>query len=512
MPTGARKINLTLFVASVAIRPIGPPTGGKTGVEPEALVFCNNRGSTPVFFKGPPVSFLRRLSPYVLGMYLLFSIVVVTRAENGLVDSGKVAAIDRVVAAFVANRDFMGVVAIQRDGEPALILPYGLASVELDAPHGPDDIFMIGSVSKQFTAAAILLLEQEGKLKVSDLVSFHLEGFKPDEKLTIEQLLVHTSGVADVYSLKRFGQTNGQAGSLTEIVADLGRMNLTHPAGSAFAYSNGGYALLSAIIEKVSGMGYGAFLHSRIFLPLGMTRTSHDQPGPVVKGRVQGYNPWGRDSLTAVIPVAEAYTTGSGSIWSSAADLLTWSDALHDGRLLSAASYAKLTTDYGYGYGYGVSVFRRFGRDVIGHDGRVAGYASDLARYIDERTTVVILSNVESVARDEIRRSVAAIVFDEPVAQSKARAFAEHPPESIDELLGVYSFGPNFEVSISESDGRLLARANEGGFSELVPMSDGTWFSRMLYASVRFQKNEQGIVDRLIWGPGDSAPIGNRTQ
>ena len=159
-----------------------------------------------------------------------------------------------------------------------------------------------------------------------------------------------------------------------------------------------------------------------------------------------------------------------------------------------------------------MSVFKRFDRDVVGHDGRVAGYASDLARYLEDRVTVVILSNVQSVARDEIRRQVAAAVFGEPLSVTDERVFLEQPKVPVDELVGVYSFGPGFNVSISVSDGRLLARANEGGYSELIPVSDTGWFSRMLYATVRFGRNETGSVDRLIWGREDSAPVGTRIR
>jgi CubicO group peptidase (beta-lactamase class C family) len=368
-------------------------------------------------------------------------------------------------------------------------------------------------MSKQFTAVAILLLEQEGKLKTSDRISMYLPGFKPDLPITIEQLLTHTSGVADVYSLKRHSETGGQGGSFADVIQDLGMMDVTHQPGSAYAYSNGGYSLLAAIIERASGMAYGDYLADRIFKPLGMSSTFHDEPAPVVTRRVSGYDPWGRSGLMAVMPPAASYITGSGSLWSSAADLLTWNASLYGGRLLTGTSFAKLTRDYGHAYGYGVSVFKRFGYEVVGHDGRITGYASDMARYIKERTTVIVLSNVQSVARDEIRRSVAAVMLGEPISEPETRVFADQPSDAVmAELVGVYSFGPGFDVSIRESGGRLLARANEGSDSELVPTTDGAWFSRVLYATVRFERDETGRVDRLRWGRADEAPVGIRVR
>jgi CubicO group peptidase (beta-lactamase class C family) len=404
----------------------------------------------------------------------------------------------------------MGIVAVQRDGRAPLILSYGLASVELEVPHAASDVFMIGSVSKQFTAAAILLLEQQGLLSTDDPVSAHLPSFRHGDVITIEQLLTHTSGVADVFSLERLGQSAGQVGTFEEVISDLSDADLTHAPGSAYAYSNGGYSVLAAIVEAASGIRFGDFLETWVFQPLNMASTWHDGPGPVRRNRVPGYDPWGRDGLTRGMPIAAPFSTGSGSIWSSAADLLTWTSALYNGRALSDSAYRKLTHDYGNGYGYGVSVFQRFNRDVVGHDGRIGGYATDVARYLEDRVTVVILSNVQSVAKDEIRRLVAAAVFSQPYSIPSQRAYLERPRDSFADFTGVYSFGPGFNVFVREADGRLLARANEGGDSELVPFSEAEWFSRTLYTTVRFGRDETGSVDRLIWGRGSGAPVGRK--
>lgn len=454
-------------------------------------------------------------SRILAGCMLMIAVSVAgpASAQDARTGPGLVAEIDRVVSPYVEAGDFMGVVAIQFDGEDPVVRPFGFASVELGVPHETSNIFLIGSISKQFTAAAILLLEQEGRLKTTDLVSLHLPELKVDAPITIEQLLTHTSGVGDVYSLKRYSATRGQGGSFVDVISDLDAMELTHEPGSAYAYSNGGYSVLAAIIERASGVGYGDYLTDRIFRPLSMSSSAHDEPGPVVTHRVPGYDPWGTVGWTHVLPPAEAYTRGSGSLWSSAADLLTWNLALHGGQVLVDSSYMKLTRDYGHAYGYGVSVFRRFGRDVIGHDGRVTGYASDMARYLDERLTVVILSNVQSVARDQIRRSVAAVTLGEsPTAPDAPVLAARVSGSALAEVEGVYSFGPRFEVHIREEDERLLARANEGSESELVPTEDGAWFSRVLYAKVRFERDEAGRVDGLRWGTGEQAPVGRRLR
>ena len=443
-------------------------------------------------------------------LFLIFCLSDPVYSQNQYLSIGP--KIDKIVAPYVSAADFMGVVAIQQDNEEPLVLPYGMASVELEIPHKTTDIFMIGSISKQFTAAAILLLEEDGLLSTSDPVKKHLPGFTQGENITIEQLITHTSGVTDIYSLKRFGESAGQGGTFAEVIADLSGLEPTFRPGSSYAYSNGGYSVLAAIIEEIQGTTYGNFLNDRIFQPLNLTNTSHDNPQPVVNGRVPGYDPWGIDQLTPVKSLSVAFSTGSGSLWSTATDLLKWNIALHNGRLLNEKSYQKLIKDYGNAYGYGVSIFKRFGRDVVGHDGRVAGYAGDIARYLDDRITIVILSNVQSVARDEIRYLVAAATLGESYTVPQHRTYSKLPATTITDFIGTYSFGPGFRVTINESNGRLMARANEGGQSELITLNESEWFSRMLYATVRFGRDQEGKVDRLIWGRGDRAPVGQRIK
>lgn len=423
----------------------------------------------------------------------------------------RVARIDAAVAPFVAARDFMGVVGYQFDGQAPVILPYGLAQVELDVRHRPDGVFGIGSISKQITAVAVLLLEQHGTLQVADPVSRHLPEFKPNDDIRIEQLLLHTAGVADIYDLESFARSGGAVGRFAEVIDELAARPLTHAPGTAYAYSNGGYAVLAALIERVSGTTYAEFIERRIAKPLGLGTLRQIGPG-VRPGRVSGYDPHGIDGLQPSPRVATAYLVGSGSLEADAEDLLAWTSAIHSGRLLSRSSYASFIRDHGQAYGYGISVFRRFDRPVFGHDGRIAGFSSDAARYPDDGLSVVVLGNVQSVARDAIRRVVAAAALDVEIDAGVPPDDLRPVPASIEleALEGAYGFGPNLTVFIDVRDREVFARANRGGESPLVYRGDGRWFSRMLYTTVRFGRDADGRVDRLIWGETDGAPEGPR--
>ena len=449
-----------------------------------------------------------RLHPTIVACFLVGTTLPTPAGAQTAMEPYEIQ-VEKIAAPYVTARDFMGVIGVQRQDAAPLLVPSGYASAELGVPHGPDGIFMIGSISKQFTAVAVLLLEEDGLLSVEDPVGMYVDEFAGLPPITIHQLLTHTGAVTDIYSLPRFGSSGGQVGTFDEVIADLSEAGLTGEPGVGFAYSNGGYALLAAVIERVSGMSYGEFLERRLFQPLGLSSMAHDAPGPATPGRVPGYDPWGTNDLQPALPVASGFIAGSGSLWSSTADLLGWALALHGGEILGPDSYAKLVTDHGNGYGYGVSVFTRFGRATIGHDGRVSGYASDLAYYPEEGLGIAVLGNVQSVARDEIRRLVAAAVFGEELEIQEPRRFAA-TSGSLDELVGRYSFGPGFVVSVSAANGQLLARANEGGFSELIPLGGSAWFSRMLYATVRFERDSEGTVERLAWGTGANAPAGER--
>ena len=346
---------------------------------------------------------------------------------------------------YASAGDFMGVVAIGQSNQEPLLLPFGDASVELRVPHSGDGVFMIGSISKQFTAAALLTLESEGKLRLADPISQHLSEFEdaPAEGATsaptIHQLLNHTAGIGDTYSLPMFGSSRGLFGDFEEVVDALAKAPRTHAPGTTYAYSNGGYVLAAAIIERVSGVSYGEFLSSRFFEPLDLTSMRHNDEGAAQVHEVPGYQPWSAFGVSPVERQSSAFAAGAGSLWSNAVDLFAWTRALHGGVVLPEESYARLVTDYGNGYGYGLSVFRRFDQRVYGHDGRIAGYATDPAHYPDADLTIVVLSNVESVARDAVRviaaAALAKVLQRNGAAGSLSSTAASRRPRSCSRLF-----------------------------------------------------------------------------
>ena len=286
---------------------------------------------------------------------------------------------------------------VLKDGEAVVRRGYGLSDLEQGTEAGPATNYRLASVSKQFTAAAILLLAQDGKLSLEDPVRRWLPSL-PDvtAPITIEHLLTHTSGLVDYEDLMGEGwQGQIRDAGVLELLEKEDR--LYFPPGSDYRYSNGAYALLSLIVEKASGQAYPEFLRQRIFLPLGMQDTlAFVEGGPAVPHRAWGYSE-GEAGWTRTDQSTTSAVLGDGGIYSSIDDLARWDAALYDDRLLSDASRAlafaphvQVTGEpYEAAYGYGW----RITGDTLWHSGETIGFRNVIVRWPEQRLTVVLLSN-----------------------------------------------------------------------------------------------------------------------
>jgi CubicO group peptidase (beta-lactamase class C family) len=417
------------------------------------------------------------------------------------------AQISQYASSYAKTGDFAGCIQVTKDGATVYQACFGLANVSFGVKNKVETKFKIGSISKQITAAAILLLEQDSLLSTDDLIGPYFPDFPKAQSISIKQLLTHTSGVPDIFSIPGFGDFSCRGTSLMELCEELLRVNPDFAPGVAYQYSNGGYALLAGIIEKVSGSSYEDFLQRRIFDPLNMKDSGHASLGEVVKNLAVGYDPLGFNDLKETGLVDPELLKGSGSIYSTLEDMDIWISSLKERSFLSSPSYDKLLNNYGNAYGFGISVYRSFDREVFGHDGRINGFIADYLHYKSENQTVIILGNVQTGVADFFRRDIAAILFGEDY---RTNAKTDEPAPSLTEapepVLGTYAFGPNFKVYIAWRDESLQARANEGSYSELVPLADGRYFSRTLYSYIEFIKGDNGQIAQLIWTNND----GNR--
>ncbi len=408
--------------------------------------------------------------------------------------------IDSYILSYTKTNDFSGCVLAKKKSETLYSKCFGMANVEFDVPNSPDTKFKIGSISKQFTAAGILLLEEKGLLKTEDRLVKYLPEYPTAGNITIHHLLTHTSGILDIYALPNFQEINRKSLSLKQVTDEIFKNKIQGKPGTVYSYSNSGYTILARIIEETSGTSYAKFLETNIFKPLEMSSTGDFFDTGLVKKLAVGYDPKGYDGLVRPYYNNDVFVRGSGSIYSTVKDLSFWIDALRKERILNKKSSKKLFTNHINNYGYGISVYKSFGKDVFGHDGRISGYIADYLHYRDDEISLIILGNIQTGVADFFRRDIAAIIFGEDY-KSRAKTIlpSESYPANHRSLVGKYEFGTNFYVFLEIFDGILKARANEGSYSELVPMKNGRYFSRTLYSVIDFEYDENKKPVKMIW-------------
>jgi len=327
---------------------------------------------------------------------------------------------DAYIRSEVASHFFRGAVLVGMGGKIVFENAYGVGDEEWGANNTVHTKFRIGSLSKQFTASCILILQERGRLNVHDPISRYLPDLPTRwQAINIHQLLTHTSGIPNYTSSPEFGRmkrTGATPRQMIELVADK---PLDFAPGMNWSYSNTGYILLGMIIERTSGLSYNEFLKKNILDPLGMINSGYDRATDIIKERASGYQVVdGRLENADFIDMSVPYA--AGDIYSTVEDLYRWNEALaEDGKLLSAESRKQMFTEYteaaheGQHYGYGVVISRlKFGRLLYYHGGGVEGFSSSIQRYPQDRVCIVVLSNFDSYKPWELGDHIASDLFN----------------------------------------------------------------------------------------------------
>ncbi|MEG4286439.1 serine hydrolase domain-containing protein [Microcoleus sp. A006_D1] len=323
-------------------------------------------------------------------------------------------------AAVKVNR-FSGSILVARDGKPLISKGYGMANLELDVPNKPQTVFRLGSLTKQFTAMAIMILQERGKLHTNDLICNYLSDCPAAwQSITIRSLLTHTSGIPNYTSLPNFLQTMQLPSTHANLVERFKNMPLEFTPGEKFKYTNSGYYLLGMIIEQVSGKSYPDFLQENIFAPLGMTHTGYDSHNRLIKNRAGGYELQDNSIINASY-IDMSIPFAAGALYSTTEDLLLWDQALYTEKLVSRQILAEIFTPFKDGYGYGWGITKRFDRQMIGHDGSINGFFNSIIRFPSDHVTAIVLSNNQNAPSGEIASSLAAIVFGAPYKMPQER-------------------------------------------------------------------------------------------
>ncbi len=378
--------------------------------------------------------------------------------------------IDRYLTARTSLGQFSGVALVATRDGVVFRKAYGYANIELRVPNTVDTTFEIASLSKAFTAAAILMLRDEGKLQLDDSICRYTDPCPEAWKaITIGQLLHHTSGIPDYESALEMGSVQyGDAMALSDapqrFIAEARTKALDFKPGTRFHYSNTGYLLLGFIIEKASGVSYGQYLQSKIFTPLQLTSTGVIDRTRIQKNRAAGYT--GDDST----PPARIYRgfslldgllrpamytrlsspEGDGGLYSTVDDLYRWVTALDEGKLLSAASRTEMMTPQLGAYGTGWFTLERYGRALRSHTGNLPGFVSVIDRFADGELTLILLCNIDFGRIGRTGNSIEAMAFAQPYDLPRSHTVIAAPPSANKPLTGKYKINDGRIVTVSE--------------------------------------------------------------
>lgn len=412
--------------------------------------------------------------------------------------SPPVSRMEEIVQDSVSRKVFMGTVLVARGDEILLDKGYGFANLELDVPDAPSTKFRLGSVTKQFTAASIMLLQERGKLNVDDLVKkYMLDAPAAWDKITLFNVLTHTSGIPNYTSFPDYPALQGIPTTPQKLVARFIGKPLDFQPGEKYSYSNSGYILLGYLIEKISGESYEKFLQENIFTPLGMNDSGYDSNTAIILHRAEGYAPGptgivNADYTDMTVPFA------AGALYSTTEDLLRWEKGLYGGKLLKPDSLVKMTTPFKNNYAFGLEVRTVNGHEVINHGGGIQGFNTMVAYYPDDKLEVIVLSNINGAAPQDLAAKLAAIAHGEKVILSSERKQIRVDPKVFDGYIGRYQLTPTLTVTVTREGDHLFSQSNAQPKSEIFPEAENDYFMKTADVQITFVTDTQGRATELI--------------
>jgi CubicO group peptidase (beta-lactamase class C family) len=402
--------------------------------------------------------------------------------------------------ACVEAQRFSGAVLVTLEGKVLLNTARGLADLEKKRPVTPSTIFCLASLTKQFTAMAVLTLQEAGKLNVHDPVYKHLSCAPARwQEITIHHLLSHTSGIPDFTTCPEFEQVEAVPRlSILDTIAPFDDKLLLFKPGEKFDYSNSNYNLLGAIIESVSGMSYESFLAKEIFAPLGMNDSSLGCSASKNERLACGYMRR-EDSLELVFDgEMSPWPYASGGLCSTVEDLYLWDQALSRCKLVSKSTQKAMFTPGKGGYGYGWFVDKAYGQKLVSHAGGIDGFTAIIERLPAKKLSAVVLSNIEMFSVDVITNDLFAMVLKEPYKLPQVQVQTQVDSGLFSSYTGNYQLKPDFAIAITEEDGCLFAQATGQSKFKLFSQSPTDFFMMELDAQIEFCSNDMNEVTHLV--------------
>ena len=407
--------------------------------------------------------------------------------------------LDALINAYAKMYKFNGSALVAKNGVILLNKGYGYRNAADKTANNEQTIFQLGSITKQFTSAIILKLQEEKKLNVSDKLSKYFPRYPKGDSITIEQLMTHTSGIYSYTNDRKFMETEVTKPANREMMMALFKDKpLDFSPGTGWNYSNSGYSLLGYIIEAVTRIPYEQAVRKYIFTPLQMTHSGFDFAHLKSTEKATGYYELNdRETLPAPI-VDSTVSYSAGSIYSTTGDLYLWHKALEKNNILSKDEQEKAYTPVKNKYGYGWSIDSIEGKRRVSHGGGIHGFVTNITRVPEDDICIVLLSNSSDPALSEIAKSIFAILYGKEYELPKQRIAIKLPEEKLKEYEGEYEIKEGLHLIISLKDGELVAMPTGQKPDILYAEKEDFLFVKSQDIRLEFTRNDKKEINGFI--------------
>jgi len=398
-------------------------------------------------------------------------------------------------------------VLIAKDDKVIYRKAFGMANLELNVPMKPEHVLELASITKQFTGVAILMLMEQGKLRLQDPLSKYIADYPKGDQITIHHLLIHTSGIKSYTSMENFMRFARTDMTPLELINLFKHEPMDFEPGERYAYNNSAYILLGYIIEEASGMSYEDFIQKNIFDRLGMKNSYYGSRSKIIPNRASGYQPFGEsfqnaEYLSMTLPYA------AGSLMSTVDDMLLWHKAIHHNTLISEKSKQLAFTNYtlnngkhiNYGYGWGVDELA--GVPTIEHTGGIFGFTTSGIYVPEKNIYAIVLTNDNGKGPETFNLKATAIVLGKPLVEKPAVALTS---EQLNKWTGAYQFEDVVRF-ITYKDGALYSTREGGQPFKLIPLSENKFQFDGSFTTYTFSiengKRITEFADRIVKSKG----------
>lgn len=436
---------------------------------------------------------------FILSLFLLLTCTSACFAQNG-VSKQLETTFDQLLSEQFKQDETGCAALVAQKGQVIYKKAFGMADLELNVPMQVDMVFRIGSITKQFTAVAILQLMEQGKLSLQDEITKFIPDYPTQGKtITIEHLLTHTSGIKSYTGMEKFGEIMRKDMKPEELIALFKDEPMDFDPGTQYRYNNSAYFLLGYIIEKITGKTYPQYLEENFFKPLSMTNSYYGDDRKIIKNRAAGYQP-SPDGVVNADPLSMTLPYAAGSIQSTVEDLFKWHQALHAYRLIKKENLEKAFTAYklkdgkGVEYGYGWALSKVQDSPSIEHGGGINGFLTNAIYLPKEEVFVAVFSNSLAKSPDLVSGKMAAAAIGKP-----------YPTKAIDledqvlqNYVGMYVHEEGGERSILKEGKQLFTQRGNGNKTPIKAFAKDQFFFDNSLTILEFKRDATGKVITMV--------------